>query len=794
MSNAPEPNHDIFLDPQTILSRPKCQTLLFQIEEAAGVNKKHFNELYMPVIENLARQFQSVPASEYNHHAYPFGLIEHTLEVAMYSLRSAYQFNYFPNKNEESILALSHIYMYCTFVSAMLHDSGKALTDIQFKIFIEDKWIPWSSTYAQIPSEAEEVHYKIMRRRDNNGNAYHKNTHELIAPMLLQEVVPASALKWIADYSYQYSPHIFTHLIHAVSGDLDNADAIGKNVANGDKHSVEMYLKNNIQEFNSTQKRTNLKDLPIHEAFLQVLRTLVEDPTEHNLIINKRHSERISHIERYGDMFFFGSKFTIEVAQKILSKEGINVPSERKILQILADNHITHKTPSEDTLWWCDFYTQKNNPPRDLSYFAVHADALNNPNINNLADSGVKLRFSPKTTNNEMHGPISPDNDYNKSLISIIFGDELQDEEIVNSKKMTSDIATLQAEESNTDLAPEDILPDAKILSDKDISKKLGAIGGLSSDRPKKENQPNRKTNNLERGQSQKKGKGNNNGNAAEKGQQRPQIQNEKPTNKPNSTKGNNAHQKAKPDAENQPTQQDQENSHHNDSTVDKGEPDISILFGDMDINAQRETQIESTKKNIDSDVKQPPTTSEASDEIEHSTKENQSQDPASNTIKNDEEVDPASLPNFFRPSDLPGSFTTKSNRQYAQERADDELIHSLMPYIQQQIDNGNLSFNRKNSPIHCTKYGLLICSPLFFEHLEKSIAKKHRNTIKRSSYCYRYGDLTMITFMSDTDDPIRTELRTNRITGFLLAFDGLKWKGKPLPVNDKLNIITGKE
>lgn len=725
-------NH-IFLNASTILARPNCQKSLFQIREVVGVNEEYFQEYYMPVIEAVAVRCQSAPASEYNHHSYEYGLIEHTLEATVYALRSSYQYNYFPDRDEEKIQVLTPIYTYITFVSTMLHDSGKALTDIQFKTLNDGDWKIWSSIYQQIPTEEMCVEYKIERRKDATGNGYHKNTHELIGPLILIESVPSKALKWIAEYSYKYSPLIFTHLIHAVSGDLDNADAIGKNVHAGDTTSAEEYMANNVSAFNKNMDHFgDLKEIPIHEAFVKTLRTLIHDHETYKIIINKRHCSKISHVERYGNMVFFASKFIAELTSKEMTKQGINVPSEKKMYQILSDNGVTFKTPSGDSLWWCDFYINEDANPRDLTYLAIDMEKLANPPLEDLSESNVRLRFSPKTTNSSDHGPMPTETDYDKSVHDIIFANKPQKKEYPTEHKVTQDEPTPVQIAQVDNPSINDVLPEPKEHKELDLGTSLGGLANLGEKPSTKKNNKN---------------------------------------NRPNQTKPNNPKNRTN---KNKPKVNQNE-----ESTV---QPDnLNDLFGEL---PPEEAAPEAPDNYVPQEA-----LNNTSNKDRSSVEQSTSLEPGNDSSNNVENED---LPhNYFRAPGLPANITNGKGRAGQRQNADKELNNSLLPYIQQQIDSGNLSFNKKDSAIHQTEYGLFIVSPQFFEHFDKTLAKKYRTNIKRSSYCFHDNETSILTFEAETDNEFKKANGINQVHGFLLAFNGLTYNGKKLPINSKLSLKT---
>ncbi len=750
--------HPIFLDATTILSRPKCQALMFQLKEAVGVNDKYFDEFYLPVINETAIRMQSMPASEYNHHAYEFGLFEHTLEVAVFAVRSSYQYNYFPDGDEEKIQLLTPVYIYITFISAMMHDIGKALTDVQFKILSDGDWKVWSSLYMRIPTESDEVQYKIERRKDANGNCYHKNSHEIFAPTLLLDVIPEKGLQWISEFSYKYSPHIFTHLIHAIASDNDNAGHIGMNVINGDRTSCEDYMaNNNVSQMQNTQFG-ELNNLPIHEAYIKVLRTIVHDHEKYGIVVNQRHNAKLSHMERYGNMLFLSSKFITELASKELAKEGVSVPADKKVWQILADNKITFKTPSEDTLWWCDFTTNEQSSPRDLTYLAIDMATLANPQIDDLSTTAVQIRFAPKTTDRVAHGALPNETDYDKTLNELIYCNRKNHAADPEHKMQDDQPTSVKIDNSEKEATLDNLLPEVKPAHQPKSLDQM--LGGLSNNDPF-EDTPNNKAGLKLPAAKQGSTKGN--------------------KTKNHNGNGNNSHQAAKqqpgrsPQPKTKQTEPPKQDATKTASSTQDNE--LDFLMPTPTVKSEQSDKKDNTS-NIGSNEKSEPVTDERVN-LPNATKSEEGGDLPRKAEQSQ------SAPFKQRPGNMPGTHETGIGRKNQKEIADKECLNSLFPFIQQQLDSGIISFNRKDSPIHRVPEGMLIVSPLYFEQFEKHLAKKHRTTLKRSSYCVYNSDTSITTYTA----PSQQEGSENIINGFLITYTDFTFKDKPLPLNKKLTI-----
>ncbi|MCY9874535.1 TraI domain-containing protein [Vibrio barjaei] len=695
ISKSGNSGEQIFLDPEVILQRPKCQRLLFQIREAVGIQESYFQKMYLQLIHNVAARVQSCHASEYNHHAYDFGLIEHSLEVALYAVRSSLQFNYYPDGDEEKIQKLSPIYTYSTFISAFLHDIGKAFTDNTFMIKNhKGDWEIWSSLYKKVPTQKECVEYKIIRNKQDGKNAYHKNSHELITPAIFLDSMPLEGIQWILEYSQSISNFIFVDLLHSMSGDLDNGSHIGKNVALGDKTSVEDDMQN-VESI--TPKVTKLSDIPIHEAFKIKLIEILADAENFKIAINKRHEGKLSHVERYGDLIFCASKFIVDIVSKALRENDVNVPSDKKFFQLLLDNKISLATPSGDSLWWCDFYLNEEANPKDLTYIAIKVDTLHNPNIEDLSLSKVKLRFAPKTTNGVDHGPILPKTDYDHQLQNLIYGNRPESE-------LKKDEISKSGDPTVIDVTPDEVKSIDDILPPIEKTPEFGGLKPTFDD-PVKKGSSNRKKNNKVKKASTITTREVKDDSDQQAGNVKDEIHNSPKTQEPKNTHGATPG----PVEQDQPTKPD--------------EQDVSIT-----------------------------------------------------------------TPSLRNPKE-PAWISKDNGRQSTKDSADQVLHDTLFPLIQQIIDRGKGSFNSKDSSIHYTDLGIFLVAPLFFEHFDKSLARKYREAIKRSSYCMMANGNSIVKMVAKTNDDFKKANKGNVISGFLLCYHDFKYNNKSLPANKYLEL-----
>lgn len=734
-----------FLDAKTILSDSLYAHRIQQIREVSGVNKEFFNEFYLPAIHNLAVRLQSCPASKSHHHSYEYGLIDHTLEVAVFAMRYSQSFNYFPDGDEEKIQILQYVFVYSVFIGALLHDAAKMFTDYSFKIYTNDKWVEWNPLYSKIPSESDQVPYRIFRKETHQGIQYKKNTHEIAASCLITEIVPAVGLKWVHDFSQRYAPSMMSDMLHTIASDYHNGNAIGKSVMMADQESTRL----SVEKMGSTGQISTeaSSQQPIHEAFLSAFSAILNDPSSYRVEYNGRFKGKNSHVERFGDVVFLSAKTMKKKATEYLTKRGITVPAENKIDTILCETNAAISTPCNDTLWWITFFKAEDDTSKtkDVAYIAIDANKLNLTTIQSLDHEIVLPFFSSRVTGLDKSQPFSRDID--EKFYNLLYPASKQnnDKEALRNEKS----AEVVANEHNSDLGTAKAEPDSEGEDfNNSILPSFETMVNESSNVHEPETDHSHDAINTE----------NNELHAADSTTET--VQNEQPV-----------------------------------------DDDLSTILG---------IQTPSTSNNQES-VKpkplftkpsgkglQPPVVdADTSDSKKVKEADSQQITPAvEQPVESDDvELTREQLASIMHSNkDIPYWLKTGNTSRKARANIyDKECLDSFFPYIQQMINDRQISFNRKDSPLHYTKYGLFLVSPLFFEGMSKNRTTKLKRTLKRSHFVYFDGDQTMIEMESSTVNEFKKSSGSNRVSGFLLNFHELTYLDKPLPVNNMMELVEPK-
>jgi integrating conjugative element relaxase (TIGR03760 family) len=196
-----------------------------RLEELVGTTRPHFEHYYLETLHRFAAWTQQLPASETHRVAYPGGLLDHGLNVAIAALRRRRGWLLPP---EEAALK-QDLWTYAVFTLALLHDAAKPAVDYVVTLFDEAQtpwsWNPWAGALGDDPKARW---YRVGFRR---GCRY--TLHQHAAPLLVPRLIRPEGLAWLST-----DPALFAGWLAYVAGDRTQAGPFAEILTQADCESV----------------------------------------------------------------------------------------------------------------------------------------------------------------------------------------------------------------------------------------------------------------------------------------------------------------------------------------------------------------------------------------------------------------------------------------------------------------------------------------------------------------------------------------------------------------------------
>jgi len=305
------------LAPQELIA-PRSKQIK-AIQQLAGVPKAHWQSLYLEALLSFAGYVQQLPASEAHHHPGPGGLLDHSLEVVIHTLRIRRGHLLPQGADAEEITAKKDVWTYAVFSAALLHDVGKPLMDQTVCLY--DKQGREIGFWDALTTPMTEASwYRIRYRKDRQYRL-----HERAALLLAGLILPAPALNWLAS-----DRSVLSAWLASVSGLYEDAGIIGEIIQQADGLSV----GNNLGASGSMQQLPGAR-APLHERLLTGLRYLLK---ENHIPLNRNGAAAWFD----GEHLWLVSKRGIDALREHLIKEGHSgIPTRNdRIFDELQQNNV----------------------------------------------------------------------------------------------------------------------------------------------------------------------------------------------------------------------------------------------------------------------------------------------------------------------------------------------------------------------------------------------------------------------------------------------------------------------
>ena len=246
-----------------LYSRLSLHNRLRGIRRKVAIDPQRFEAMYGKPIARYCEVVQLLPASQAHHHAYPGGLIVHTLSVIEYAINERQKYTLPLASEPEVIEAQKNLWTYAVFVAALLHDIGKAVTMAWYIDAAQDKIRnPAAGTLLQQGCK----HYTLKFR----PTQYYK-LHERLGLLYLSQLLDSTSLDYLTR-----DLDIFAEVLGYVSADKASWGSIGAIVSTADQMSVADDLRSASQTGRPRQfAGAELENFG--ERLLKAFRLLIEE-------------------------------------------------------------------------------------------------------------------------------------------------------------------------------------------------------------------------------------------------------------------------------------------------------------------------------------------------------------------------------------------------------------------------------------------------------------------------------------------------------------------------------------
>jgi integrating conjugative element relaxase (TIGR03760 family) len=314
-----------YLIPKTaaaLLAAPRRQRLLEHVWQRTSLSREQFVALYRAPIERYALLVQDFPASEAHHHAYPGGMLDHTLDVVAYALKLR-QSHLLPIAAPPETQAFqAEAWTAGIAYAALLHDLGKIGVDLHVEYASGERWHPWNGALCRP--------YRFRYREDRQYRL-----HGAATGLVYASILGAPIMDWVSGF-----PDLWAALLYALAGQLEHAGVLGEIVVQADQASVAAELGGDPSKAKSAPKQA------LQRKLLDGLRHLVRS----ELSLNQPHG---SDGWLTQDALWLVSKTVCDKLRAYLLSQGIDgIPSDNiRVFSELQDHGIARANAEGKAIW-----------------------------------------------------------------------------------------------------------------------------------------------------------------------------------------------------------------------------------------------------------------------------------------------------------------------------------------------------------------------------------------------------------------------------------------------------------
>ncbi|HBT4924890.1 MobH family relaxase [Klebsiella pneumoniae] len=310
----------------TLLATPLRRHLMKIIWQRTSLSGALFADLYQAPVARFAERVQLLPASEYHHHSHPGGLLDHTLEVMAFAAKLRQRYLLPAGAAPEEQAREAEAWTAGILYAALLHDVGKTVMDIDVMTDDNQRWFPWMEPLTK------PYRLRYPKNRDHR-------LHPAIGSLLALQILPVSALNWLAQYR-----ELNGSFLYCISGHYDNAGVLGELVQEADRASVAQFMGANAGIALAHPQPSLAKQI------LTALRALVQ--TQFTLSSPDSGSDGWL----TGDALWVMSKTTTDKIRAWLLQQGVTgVPdSNIRLFDEMQAHGLIIPTPEGKAVWSCN--------------------------------------------------------------------------------------------------------------------------------------------------------------------------------------------------------------------------------------------------------------------------------------------------------------------------------------------------------------------------------------------------------------------------------------------------------
>lgn len=277
-------------------------------------------KMIIKVIRNVAEYIHLLPASENYHHESVGGLLAHSLEVAEVALGRALSSSLKPVSYPDLEQVRRERYLYAVFIAGLLHDIGKAFTDM--RVFALDNGdVIWEPRRMSLTKWAQDNNVKTYRVEYIAGRNY--SDHERVPTYVMQSVLTDEAKEYLSNRQLD---DFFFEIDQAIGHYMTKDGYINDALRHADSHSTLKDLTG------KTLQETGRRENSLATNIVKTLRRLCATWT-----INQDDGE----LWMIGGEVYLAFPKAMEALTRAMKDAGIKGPTDTQALyNIMSEQHI----------------------------------------------------------------------------------------------------------------------------------------------------------------------------------------------------------------------------------------------------------------------------------------------------------------------------------------------------------------------------------------------------------------------------------------------------------------------